>query len=68
MLFADEEDVYVVEMYDVLGRMIRRGEQHLGELRFHEFEFQDLGTLQRGVYLIRAGSRNETKIIRVVKM
>ncbi len=68
MVFADTEDDYAVELFDVLGRRILHVEQHLGEQRFHEFELQNPDMLQKGVYLIRAGRKGETKVIRVVKM
>ncbi len=68
MLFANEEGDYVIEMFDVLGKLVRKSGRHLGELRFHEFALHDLDALQKGVYLIRSGREGEMKTLRVVKM
>lgn len=67
MLFAGEEGNYYVEIFDALGRLIFRQEQYLGEMRFHDFEFDRLDVLQKGVYFVRTGGKGGTDVMRVVK-
>jgi len=68
MVFAEEQGIYFVEIFDALGRRIVRQEQHLGELRYHAFQFSGMDALQRGVYLIRIGSKGDTRVVRAVKL
>lgn len=68
MLFAEDEDDYIVEIFDALGRRILRQQQHLGKLRYHGFEFSELHALQWGVFLIRIGSRAHSQVVRVTKI
>ncbi|HXH18981.1 MAG TPA: S8 family serine peptidase, partial [Chitinophagales bacterium] len=68
MVFAEEEGLYFVEIFDALGKRIVRQEQHLRELRYHDFQFSGLDTLQRGVYLIRIGCKGDTRMVRAVKL
>ncbi len=67
MLFANEAGKYSVEILDAMGRLMFRQEQQLGEMRFHEFQFDDMDTLQRGVYFVRTSGKGGTNVMRVAK-